>query len=131
MDKIRVLDYLENSDLSIIEDVDYENTLVVKVFYEFDEAEINAAKCYANEETDFDENSIEWIGNGIVPYLDDIAQDSVEEIMEDLVVDLNLEVEFISREISKENYEYKEFLLAIASEEDDLDIDKIMYDLNI
>lgn len=131
MDKIKVLDYLENSDLSIIEDVDYENTLVVKVFYEFDEAEINAAKCYANEETDFEENSIEWIGEGVVPYLEDIAQDSVEEIMEDLVVDLNLEVEFVGREISNENYDYKEFLLAIASEDDELDIDKIMYDLNI
>ncbi len=131
MDKIKVLDYLENSDLSVIEEVDYENTLVVKVFYEFDEVEINAAKCYANEETDFEENSIEWISEGIVSYLDDIAQDSVEEIMEDLVVDLNLEIEFVGREISKENYEYKEFLLAIASEDDDLDIDKIMYDLNI
>ena len=131
MDKIKVLDYLENSDLSVIEEVDYENTLVVKVFYEFDEVELNAAKCYANEETDFEENSIEWISEGIVSYLDDIAQDSVEEIMEDLVVDLNLEIEFVGREISKENYEYKEFLLAIASEDDDLDIDKIMYDLNI
>lgn len=131
MDKIKVLDYLENSDLSIIEDVDYENTLVVKVFYEFDEAEINAAKCYANEETDFEENSIDWIGEGVIPYLDDIAQDSVEEIMEDLVSDLDLEVEFVAREISRENYSYKEFLLAIASEEDDLDIDKVMYDLNI
>lgn len=131
MDKIKVLDYLENNDLSIIEDIDYENTLVVKVFYEFDEAEINAAKCYANEETDFDENSIEWIGEGVIPYLDDIAQDSVEEIMEDLVVDFNLEVEFVSREINKENYDHKEFLLAIASEDDELDIDKVMYDLNI
>ena len=131
MDKIKVLDYLEDNDLSIINDIDYENTLVVKIFYEFDEAEINAAKCYANEETEFDENSIEWIGEGIIPYLDDIAQDSVEEIMEDLVVDLNVEVEFVGREINKENYDHKEFLLAIASEDDDLYIDKIMYDINI
>ncbi len=131
MDKIKVLDYLEDKDLEIVENLDYENALVVKIFYEFDEVEINASRCYANEETDFEENSIEWISEGVISYLDDIAQDSVEEIMEDLVNDLNVEIEFIAREINKENYSYKEFLLAIADEGADLDIDKIMYDLNI
>lgn len=131
MNKIKVLDYLEDSDLSVIEDIDYENALVVKAYYEFDDVEINAAKSYANDETDFEEDTIEWIANGVIPYLDDIAQDSVEEVMEDLVTELSLQVEFVGREISKENFEYKEFIIAITSEEDEIDIDRIMYDLNI
>lgn len=131
MDKAKVLDYLEDNDLEIIDDVDYENSLVVKIVYEFDEPEINAAKSYANEETDFEENTMEWIKQGVISYLDDIAQDSVEDIMENLVEDLDVEVEFVGRDISVESYGYKEFLLAIASEDDELDIDKIMYDLNI
>ena len=131
MDKIKILNYLKDSELEIIKNVNYENALVVKVIYKFDDVEINAAKCYANEETDFEEHSIGWINEGVIPYLNDIAQDSVEEIMEDLVSDLDVEVEFVAREIDEDNYGYREFLLAIACEDDDLDIDKIMYDLNI
>ena len=100
MDKIKILNYLKDSELEIIKNVNYENALVVKVIYKFDDVEINAAKCYANEETDFEE-------------------------------DLDVEVEFVAREIDEDNYGYREFLLAIACEDDDLDIDKIMYDLNI
>lgn len=131
MNRSAIMNFLLDSELEGVEEVEYEGALVVKCYYDFDAPELDAAKAAASDETDFEEDSTEWIAQGIIPYLDDIAQDIVEEIIEDVVNEYDAGAEIVSVDIDPANYTYKAFLIAFAPEDEDINIDQILLDLNI
>ena len=130
MNKSAIMKFLLESELEGVEEVEYEGALVVKCYYDFDDPELDAAKAGASDETDFEEESTEWITQGVIPYLDDIAQDIVEETVEDIVNEYDAGAEIVSVDIDPANYTYKAFLIAFAPEDEDINIDQILLDLN-
>lgn len=131
MNRKEIINFLLESDIEDVKEISYDNALVVRFCYDFDNVDLLAARACANDEVDYEEDSIEWIKEGVIPYLDDIAQDRIEELIEDVVEEFQLVAEFISYEINLSNYSYKEFLAVFAPEDEDIDIDSVRVDLNI
>ena len=85
MQTTEIIEFLEENGLSEIEEIKIEdNFVVLKFYYDFDKDEILAARAYANEESDLEEESDEWYRDWYLSYLSDIAKDNVEGIVEDL-----------------------------------------------
>lgn len=128
MEKQSIIEFLEDNNLTDIEEVEIDaqdEVIAIKFFYDFDKDEISAAKSYASEETDYDENDTQWIATGIIPYLNDLAYDNVSEINEDLMEEFELIAKFKSEDISTSDYTYQKFYL-IITEDDSIDLEDII-----
>lgn len=131
MEKQSIIEFLEDNNLTDIEEVEIDaqdEVIAIKFFYDFDKDEISAAKSYASEETDYDENDTQWIATGIIPYLNDLAYDNVSEINEDLMEEFELIAKFKSEDISTSDYTYQKFYL-IITEDDSIDLEDIIDNL--
>ncbi|MGG5462236.1 hypothetical protein [Clostridium sp. B9] len=130
MDKYRIINYLSTNGLSDIEEVSLEGDgLALKFYYDFDDIEIQAARACANDETDYEEESNEWIMEGVIPYLDDIANDGVDELLEEIMEDFELIAKADGYEIECSNYSGKQFLVIFLPEDEELEIDDILDEL--
>ncbi|MPQ43277.1 hypothetical protein [Clostridium tarantellae] len=126
MNKVDIISFLKDNDLTEIEEISVEyNVLALKFYYDFDKIELDAARAYANEETDYEEESIEWIQEGIIPYLQDLANDTVGEIIEDAMDEFQLSSFINSSDISTSNYEYKSFIVVFSDEDDEINVEEI------
>ena len=77
MDISEIREFLEDNDLSDVEEIKQEDDYVlVKFYYDFDKEELAAAKTYSNEESDFESGSDEWYNEYYIPYLKEIAEES-------------------------------------------------------
>ena len=84
MDISEIKSFLEDNDLSDVEEIKQEDDyILLKFYYDFDNDELMAAKSYSNEESDFEAESDEWYNDYYIPFLKDIADDNVESIVED------------------------------------------------
>ncbi|SHI88664.1 hypothetical protein SAMN02745163_00938 [Clostridium cavendishii DSM 21758] len=132
MKSAEIIKFLTENELSEVEEVKYKSKLlVVKFYYDFDQAEIEAAKAYANEESDYDVDSKEWIAEYVIPYLNDLAIDNVGEIVEEAMENFEVEGQFVAFDIDLNNYTYNEFLVVFGSEDQAIDLDEVMDDLNL
>lgn len=130
MDKYRIINYLATNGLTEIEDISSEkNRLALKFYYDFEEVEIQGAKACANDDTDYEEDSNPWIVEGVIPYLDDIATDNVEEILEEVMEDFEVVAKAEGYDIDPTNYSGKQFLAVFLSEDEELEIDRILDEL--
>lgn len=135
MDKNNIVKYLLVSGLSEVEEIEYKDkeTLVLRFFYDFDEDELSAAQAYAEEECEEDENE-EKFYDFYVPYLNEIAVDNVSDIVEGLMEEEGLKAQFISYDVetdeTNEEEPYAEFI-AVVTEDKDVDIEKILDELNL
>lgn len=131
MEKQSIIEFLEDNNLTDIEEVEIDaqdEVIAIKFFYDFDKDEISAAKSYASEETDYDENDTQWRATGIIPYLNDLAYDNVSEINEDLMEEFELIAKFKAEDISTSDYTYQKFYL-ILTEDDSIDLEDIIDNL--
>lgn len=132
MKKEKIIKYLEENGLSDIEDLKYEgNAIALRFDFDFDEAEIKAAKAYANDESE-DEEEEEgntWYDDFFLPYLNELAIDNLGEVIEELMEELDLEAQFVSYEIDKENYNYNEFIAVFYEKGLEIDIDEVLEEL--
>lgn len=132
MDKEKIKEYLEQNELSEIEELNYkENVMVLRFFYDFDDAELESAKAYANDESSSEEESKEWYEEYFLPYLNDLAIDNAGEIIEEAMEEFDLDAQYISYEADMENYEYCEFIAVFFKKEDNIEIEKVLDELNI
>lgn len=132
MNKQNIINYLHKNDLSDIEEIQYKkDTIALKFKYYYDEIEMEAATCYANEEGDFKQNKEEWYEEHFLPYLSDIAADNVEDIMEECAEEMGIEYEFIGCDISQDAYEFNEFAVVFYGEDANIEIDDILIELDI
>jgi len=132
MDKIKIIEFLKQNELSNIEEINYkENTVVVRFTYEFDDLEVEAAKAYANDESEDEEEGAIWYEEFFYPYLSDLAIDNVGEILEELMESKNIDAQFVSYEIDEEDYGYNEFIAVFTSKETEVDIEQVLEELNL
>lgn len=132
MDKNKIKEYLEKNDFTDMEELSYkDNVMVLRFFYDFDDAELESARAYANDESEAEEKSEEWYEEYFLPYLNDLAIDNTGEIIEEAMEDLGVEAQYISYEADIENHEYCEFIAVFFNKEDDVEIEKVLDELNI
>ncbi len=86
MNREEIIDYLNDNDIYNIEEIEYnEDVFPIKIYYEFDEEEIVAAKAYAEEEASKENiEDGEEVDDLYKPYLNDISKDNIEDILEEL-----------------------------------------------
>ncbi|CUQ08749.1 hypothetical protein BH721_04615 [Clostridium baratii] len=124
-----IIDILEENGLSEVEELMVEeDNAVVEFFYDFDRDELTAAKAYANEESDAEENSDEWNREWFIPYLLDLAKDNVEAVLEDINEELQLEGIIKEANIDGNNNDYIKFVGAFCTENCSLDLEEILND---
>lgn len=126
-----ILEYLQENGLDQVEEIKYkEGILVTRAFYDFDKDELDSARACANDECD-DKESDEWYEEHFLPYLSELAIDNLGEIVEEVSDDFDVDGQFISYDITSDNYDYNEFVLVFFPKEDDVDIDEVLEELNL
>ncbi|NMM62765.1 hypothetical protein HBE96_08655 [Clostridium sp. P21] len=127
MNKEKVVQCLSENGLNEIEDLSYnDEAIVLRFFYDFDDEELSAAEAYSNDESEEEAKSNKWYYDYFLPYLSDLAVDNVGEIIEDIMEDTNLEAQYTTYELDKENYDYNEFVAAFYEKGKEVDLDKIL-----
>ena len=121
-----ILEILEENDLSNIEELKNEDgVILVKFFLDFDEDLLSAAKSYANEEGDYEAESIEWYNEYLLPYLYDYANDEVLDIIEEIVEELEIAGEVMAFQLSSTNYESIQFMALFTEEDNEITIEEV------
>jgi hypothetical protein len=132
MDNQKILNSLEKEGYKEIDEIEYNKQIkVFNFFYVFDEVELDAAKDYSNENYDEANGEEEWYDEFFLPYLVDMASDNVRDTFEDICEELDLTGEFILYEPDRESYEQMEFILVLAEQDVEFDIDKIVEKLEL
>ena len=129
MKSSEIINYLEDNDLTDIEELKKKsNYVMLKFYYDFDKEEINSAKVYSTEESDFEPESDEWYKEYYLPYLRDIAVDNVESIIEEVMEEYEIEAKY--KEIGMENGDsgYFKFIAAFSDELTDVEMEYILND---
>lgn len=121
-----IIEILEENDLSNIEELKNEDGVVlVKFFLDFDEDVLSAAKSYANEEGDYESESIEWYNEYLLPYLYDYANDEVLDIVEEIVEELEIAGEVMAFQLSSTSYESIQFMALFTEEDNEITIEEV------
>lgn len=132
LNKQKILDFLQKEGFEEIDEIEYkDNIQVYDFFYKFDEAELDAAKEYSNENYNEANGEDEWYDEFFLPYLADLASDNVRDTLEDICEELELAGEFIMYEPDRDSYEQMEFILVVANENVEFDIDEIVDELEL
>ncbi|MBN1042972.1 hypothetical protein FDA33_12715 [Clostridium botulinum] len=131
MKSSEIIEYLEKNGLSEVEEINItDEYILIKFFYDFDKEEIDAAENYANEDCDFDDDSDEWYNDFYMPYLNDIAMDNIESIIEEAMEDLDIEGKYRQIESETRNLGYVKFISAFANSDSEVDLDEVLIDYN-
>ena len=129
MKKRDILEFMENNGIGEVEEIRSKNKLyIIKFFYDFDEDELKAARAYANDECDDEENGDKWSREYYIPYLNDIASDNVNEIIEEIIDELEINAQYISYDFDEEE-EKCEYIAVFSTE--DFEIEEVLEDLGI
>ena len=132
MEKDRVISYLEKSDFTEVEELkNTDKYFVVRFYYDFDEDELKAAKAYANDECEAEEESDEWFDEFFLPYLNDLAIDNVGDTLEEAMEELDLQIQYVSYEADIENYDYNEIIAVFYEKGEEIEIEDMLDELNL
>lgn len=124
-----MIDTLYENDLDNIEEIKKApGTFVVRCTYVFDSIEIEGAEEYADEEYGKDRDE-SWYEEFFLPYLNDMAVDNVNDIADEMGEDYEVNYEMVSCELSKENYDEMNFIIAFYNEVLPFDFDDLITDL--
>lgn len=102
--------------------------LVLRFYYGYDDDELDAAREYADSETNIEEDEDKWYDEYYIPYIADIAMDEVRDTMEEMVERTGYNAEFVSYEPERDS-ERCEFAAVIADENREFDIEEILESL--
>lgn len=129
MNAFEIAQRLEQEGLTEIEEVLVENDKVIlEFFYDFDREELSAARAYANEESDLEEDSNEWKAEWYIPYLLDIAKDNIENVIEEIDDDFEVSGVFQEVKIDGNNNDYIKFVAVFCTDDCDEDLEEILSD---
>ena len=129
MDISEIKSFLEDNDLSDVEEIKQEDDyILLKFYYDFDKDELMAAKSYSNEESDFEAESDEWYNEYYIPFLKDIADDNVESIVEDAAEEFEIEGKYKSLVMESGELGYLRFVEAFSAEMDESEMEDILND---
>ncbi|GAB6167655.1 hypothetical protein JCM1393_01150 [Clostridium carnis] len=129
MNSNEILSILEENNLSEIEELrSEEGLLLVKFYFDFDKDVLAAAKAYANDESDYEEQSSEWSTEYFIPYLYDYANDEVLSIIEDIVEDCDVSGEMMAFQIDSNNSNFVQFMALFTEEDNNIAIEDVVKD---
>lgn len=129
MDISEIKSFLEDNDLSDVEEIKQEDHyILLKFYYDFDKDELMAAKSYSNEESDFEAESDEWYNDYYIPFLKDIADDNVESIVEDAAEEFEIEGKYKSLVMESGELGYLRFVAVFSAEMDESEMEDILND---
>lgn len=129
MDISEIKSFLEDNDLSDVEEIKQEDDyILLKLYYDFDKDELMAAKSYSNEESDFEAESDEWYNEYYIPFLKDIADDNVESIVEDAAEEFEIEGKYKSLVMESGELGYLRFVAVFSAEMDESEMEDILND---
>lgn len=129
MDISEIKSFLEDNDLSDVEEIKQEDDyILLKFYYDFDKDELMAAKSYSNEESDFEAESDEWYNEYYIPFLKDIADDNVESIVEDAAEEFEIEGKYKSLVMESGELGYLRFVAVFSAEMDEIEMEDILND---
>ncbi|WP_294371973.1 hypothetical protein [uncultured Clostridium sp.] len=129
MDISEIRNFLEDNDLSDVEEIKQEEEYVlIKFYYDFDKEELSAAKSYSNEESDFESESDEWYNEYYIPYLKEIAEDNVESIIEDASEEFEVEGKYKALGSDSGDVGYLKFIAVFSTEMDETEMEDILND---
>ncbi|TDT50954.1 hypothetical protein [Fonticella tunisiensis] len=132
IDSSKVFEILEKEGFEEVDEIGYKDDIkVFNFFYTFDEAEIEAAKDYANENYDEGEGEDNWYNEFFLPYLTDIAGDNIKDIVDEICEENGLTGEFVLYEIDRDNYEQCEVTLILGEGSKEIDVDRVLNDLEL
>ncbi|MDF2504405.1 hypothetical protein [Clostridium sp.] len=122
MDKQNIIKFLKQNQIDDIEEIKYkEDIFTTRIYYDFDDSEIEAARAYANDECEDEEEGEVWYGEFFKPYLNDIVIDNVGDLLEDCMKEFDIEIQFITYDID-DQYEYSEVVAIFYDENKNIDI---------
>ncbi|MBY0756990.1 hypothetical protein K5V21_16215 [Clostridium sardiniense] len=129
MNAFDIIEILEDNGLTEIQEVLVkDDRVVLEFFYDFDSEELNAAKAYANEESDLEEGSDEWNRDWFIPYLLDIAKDNIESTIEEINDELEFEGMAHELNIDGNNKDYIKFISVFCTEDCDVELEEMLND---
>lgn len=130
MDKVKIISCLEESEFSDVELLSEQKDLfVTRFYYDFDKDELNAAEAYSNDGLGKEKNDA-WYEEFYIPYLTELAIDTVGEIIEDIMTDLGVKAQFISYEMEADS-DYSEFIAVFHDKDVEVNIEEILANLGI
>lgn len=131
INKEKLIEYLEKNGIKEIEELkSSDDLLTLRLFYDFDDDEIKAATAYANDEEDDDESD-DWNEEYYLPYLNDVAVDNVGSIIEDMFEEFDIEGQFASYNLEREDSNYCEFIAIFFDKESDYVLEEVIEELDL
>ncbi len=125
-----IINALEKEGFEEVDEIKYKDgILVYNFFYQFDEAETEAAKSYANDNYEEEKGEDEWYDEYFLPYLSEVAGDNVRDVLEDICEEINASSEFVAFEMDRDSYDHMEFVAVLAEEGVEFDMDEILSEL--
>jgi hypothetical protein len=132
IDKNKVLEFLNENDVTEVEELKHdEEMFVIRFYYDFDDAELKSARAYADDESGEESESDKWYEEFYLPYLNDLAVDNMGEVMEEAMGDLELEAQYVAYEADKDNQDYCEFVAVFYKKGSDVEIEALLDELNL
>lgn len=129
MEVSKIIRILDENFLSEIEELKVEKDLaLLKFYFEFDEDVLNAAKSYSNEESDYEENSIEWYKEYLIPYLYEYGNDEVLDVIEEIIEELEIEGEVMAFQMDPSNVESMQFMALFTTGDREISIEDVAKD---
>lgn len=131
MNKQNIIKFLKENQIEDVEEIKYkEDIFTLRFYYDFDDSEIEAAKAYASDECEEEEEDEVWYNEFFKPYLNDIVIDNVGDILEDCMKELDIGIQFITYDFEDEE-ECSEIIAIFYEKDKSIDIENVIDDLKL
>lgn len=128
--KEEIIEILEDNDLDNVKEIKkHDECFIIKFSYEFDDLELEGAREFADDECEEKKEGEEWYEEFFLPYLNDMAIDNINDIIDEIADDFSLDYEMLSFELSEDSYEEMSFLVAFYNKNLPISIDDLILEL--
>lgn len=132
MDINKIISILNENYLTEIEELkNEEGIILLKFFLDFDDVVLSAAKSYANEESDYEVESPEWLREYFIPYLYEYGNDEVLDVIEEVIEEFEISGELMAFQMDLSNYESMQFMALFTLDHDEISIEDVAKDFII
>lgn len=132
MDNSKIVNALNQSQgIGTVEEIEYKpGFLVLRLIYDYDQDELDAAKAYANSQGNAEQDEDKWYDEYYIPYLIDLAVDEVRDSIEELVDEMDLNAQYISYEPERDD-DSCEFIAVFGGKDTEYDIDDVLDEIGL
>lgn len=132
MDKQKIVEFLNKNGITEVEEIKYrEDVFVARLYYDFDDDEIEAASSYADDESEDEEGGEIWYEEFFLPYLNDIAIDNMGDIFEDCMESLDIGIQYMGYDVDEDQYDFSEIIAVFYDKDKPVEIERVLDDLKL